>query len=147
MSVVGSASLWLCSKLSAQKKDLPGGTCCLSYHRALGSLFNSENCVGVISKAGCQFTVLYYKDVEVFEICAVLHGKSRGGEEMNGEEERRINPQTRLSLSSVSLQVWAFTCPSSERYGPACCISSQELPVSISPGVRNALLSYSFLRA
>lgn len=36
----------------------------LPYHRALGSLFSSENCVGVMSKSGCQFTVLYYKDVE-----------------------------------------------------------------------------------
>lgn len=62
----------------------------LPYHRALGSLFSSENCVGAMSKSGCQFTVLHYKDVEVFEICAVFHGKSRGGEEMNGEEERRI---------------------------------------------------------
>lgn len=111
VSVVGSGSLWLCSQLSAQEKDLPGGTCCLPYHRALGSLFSSENCVGVMSKSGCQLTVLYYKDVEVFEICAVFHGKSRGREEMNGEEERRINPRTWLSLNSVSLQVWAFLCP------------------------------------
>lgn len=137
VSVVGSVSLWLCSELSAQEKDLPGGTCCLPYHRALGSLFSSENCVGVMSKSGCQLTVLYYKDMEVFEICAVFHGKSRGREEMNGEEERRINPQTRLSLNSVTSL--GILVPPSEQYGPACCISSQELPLSISPEVRNAV--------
>lgn len=43
---------------------------------------DAERCVSMMSKSGYQFTVLYYKDVEVFEVLmtgTVFHRKSRGG--------------------------------------------------------------------
>lgn len=49
---------------------------------------DAESCVSVMSKSGYQFTVVYCKDVEVFEVlmaATVFHRKSRGGKGVAGK--------------------------------------------------------------